>query len=323
MMRILVVGAGATGGYFGGLLARAGRDVRFLVRPARAEALRETGLTIIGAGGEWTVKPDVVTPKALADDRPTAAENATTGADWPYDVILLSVKAYSLDDAIRDIEPAVGPRTVIVPGLNGLAHMDVLDDRFGRDRVLGGVMYVATTLDDAGRIVQLNPGLNDLAWGGRDDVDADRAAALVPEFSGAGFTARNSSHIELAMWEKWVNLASLGAITCLMRGTVGEIASAHGGIAYADGVIDECAAVAAAYGFAIRPDVAARAHASLTDPASGLTSSMYRDLSAGRRTEADHIIGDLIARAQSKDVDVPLLEIAYTSLSVHQWRLAH
>jgi 2-dehydropantoate 2-reductase len=323
MMRILVVGAGATGGYFGGLLARAGRDVTFLVRPARAEALRETGLTIIGAGGEWTVKPDVVTPKALADDRPTAAENATTGADWPYDVILLSVKAYSLDDAIRDIEPAVGPRTVIVPGLNGLAHMDVLDDRFGRDRVLGGVMYVATTLDDAGRIVQLNPGLNDLAWGGRDDVDADRAAALVPEFSGAGFTARNSSHIELAMWEKWVNLASLGAITCLMRGTVGEIASAHGGIAYADGVIDECAAVAAAYGFAIRPDVAARAHASLTDPASGLTSSMYRDLSAGRRTEADHIIGDLIARAQSKDVDVPLLEIAYTSLSVHQWRLAH
>src|SRR5258708_2443736 len=100
----------------------------------------------------------------------------------------------------------------------------------------------------------------------------------------------NSTCDELAMWEKWINLGSLGAITCLMRGTIGEIASAHGGIAYADGVIDECIAVAAAYGFAIRPDVVARAHASLTDPTSGLTSSMYRDLSAGRRTEADHII---------------------------------
>ena len=124
------------------------------------------------------------------------------------------------------------------------------------------------------------------------------------------------------MWEKWINLASLGAITCLMRGTVGEIASAHGGIAFADGVIDECVAVAGAYGFAIRSEVVSRAHTSLTDPTSGLTSSMYRDLTAGRPTEADHIIGDLIARAQSKDVDVPRLEIAYTSLSVHQRRLA-
>jgi 2-dehydropantoate 2-reductase len=333
-MRILVVGAGATGGYFGSLLARAGRDVTFLVRPARAEALRENGLTVSGAAGEWTVKPDVVTSEELptvaadteADTAAAAAAEVDTGADGavaPYDVVLLSVKAYSLEDAIHDIEPAVGPETVIIPGLNGLAHMDVLDDRFGRHRVLGGVMYVATTLDDAGRILQLNPGLNALTWGARDVADADRAAALVPDFTDAGFAARNSSHIELAMWAKWINLASLGAITCLMRGTVGEVASAHGGIAYADGVIDECIAVAAAYGFAIGPDVATRAHASLTDPASTLTSSMYRDLLAGRRTEADHIIGDLIARAQSKDVDVPLLEIAYTNLSVHQRRLAH
>ncbi|HEY9483540.1 MAG TPA: ketopantoate reductase family protein [Micromonosporaceae bacterium] len=322
-MRILVVGAGATGGYFGGLLARAGRDVTFLVRPARAEALRETGLTVAGADGEWTTKPDVVTPEELVADRPASAEIATMDdPDAPYDVVLLSVKAYSLEDAIDDVAPAVGPATVIVPGLNGLAHMDCLDEKFGRHRVLGGVMYVATTLDHTGRIVQLNPGLNALTWGARDDVDAERAAALVPDFTDAGFTARNSSHIELAMWEKWINLGSLGAITCLMRGTIGEIASAHGGIAYAGGVIDECIAVAAAYGFTIRPDVAARAHASLTDPTSGLTSSMYRDLSAGRRTEADHIIGDLIARARSKNVDVPLLEIAYTNLSVHQRRLA-
>lgn len=317
-MRILVVGAGATGGYFGGLLARAGRDVTFLVRTARADALRESGLTVIGPAGEWTIKPNVVTPDELVGSAPDGA--APDGA--AFDVVLLSVKAYSLDDAIRDVAPAVGPQTLLVPGLNGLAHMDVLDEAFGRHRVLGGVMYVATTLDSAGRIVQLNQALNALTWGARDEVDADRAAALVPDFTDAGFTARNTSHIEIAMWEKWINLASLGAITCLMRGTVGEIASAYGGIDFADGVIDECVAVAAAYGFAIRPDVAARSHTSLTDPTSGLTSSMYRDLTAGRPTEADHIIGDLIARAQSKDVDVPRLEIAYTSLSVHQRRLA-
>ena len=163
-MRILVVGAGATGGYFGGLLARAGRDVTFLVRSTRAEALQETGLTAIGSGGEWTIKPDVVTPEELAADPPGAAEDAVTDdAHSPYDVVLLAVKAYSLDDAIDDVAPAVGPDTVVVPGLNGLAHMDVLDATFGRDRVLGGVMYVATTLDDTGRIVQLNPGLNALS----------------------------------------------------------------------------------------------------------------------------------------------------------------
>ena len=318
-MRILVVGAGATGGYFGGLLARAGRDVTFLVRTARADALRETGLTVTGPAGEWTIKPNVVTPDELVNPTPDGA----APDDAAFDVVLLSVKAYSLDDAIRDVAPAVGPQTLVVPGLNGLAHMDVLDEAFGRHRVLGGVMYVATTLDSAGRIVQFNQALNALTWGARDEVDADRAAALVPDFTDAGFTARNTSHIEIAMWEKWINLASLGAITCLMRGTVGEIASAHGGIDFADGVIDECVAVAAAYGFAIRPDVAARSHTSLTDPTSGLTSSMYRDLTAGRPTEADHIIGDLIARAQSKDVDVPRLEIAYTSLSIHQRRLVH
>ena len=124
-MRILVVGAGATGGYFGGLLARAGRDVTFLVRTARADALRETGLTVTGPAGEWTVKPNVVTPDELA-------------AESPFDVVLLSVKAYSLDDAIHDVIPAVGPDTLIVPGLNGMAHMDVLDEAFGRHRVLGG-----------------------------------------------------------------------------------------------------------------------------------------------------------------------------------------
>ena len=181
-------------------------------------------------------------------------------AESPYDVVLLAVKAYALADAIHDVAPAIGGHTVVVPGLNGLAHMDVLDEAFGRHRVLGGVMYVATTLDGSGRIVQLNQAFNALAWGARDEVDADRAAALIPDFTDAGFSARNSPHIELAMWEKWINLASLGALTCLMRGTVGEIASAHGGIAYADGVLGECIDVAAAYGFPIRPEVTERAH---------------------------------------------------------------
>jgi 2-dehydropantoate 2-reductase len=309
-MRILVVGAGATGGFFGGLLARAGRDVTFLVRPARAEALRVNGLSITGPGVDWTIKPDTVTPAELA-----------AGQGNRYDVVLLSVKAYSLDEAISDFEPGVGPHTVVIPGLNGLAHLDVLDEHFGRHRVLGGVMYVSTTLDEQGRIVELDDRLHTLAWGERDAAGAGPATALEKEFGDAGFTAAHSPHIEQAMWEKWVNLASLGAVTCLMRGTVGDVASSYGGIAYAEGVIDECVAVAAAHGFAVRTHVVDLLRATLTDPASTLTSSMYRDLILGRPTEGDHIVGDLIARAQSRDVAVPLLDTAYTALSVYQRRL--
>jgi 2-dehydropantoate 2-reductase len=306
-MRILVVGAGATGGYFGGLLARAGRDVTFMVRSGRAQALRDNGLTVISANGEWSIKPAVVTPDEL---------------DAPYDVVLLSVKAYSLDDAVRDFAPAVGSGTVIVPGLNGMAHMNLLDERFDREHVLGGVMFVATTLDDEGRIVQLNDRLDSLIWGARDASVASRAAALEDGFNGAGFTARRSDHIELEMWEKWVNLASLGAVNCLMRGTVGEIASAHGGIAFAEGIAGETIAAAAANGFEIRPAATERIYGMLTDPESTLTSSMYRDLVGRRPTEADHIVGDLIARARVHSVDVPLLELAYTHLSVYQRRFA-
>src|SRR5262249_22120114 len=180
-MRILVVGAGATGGYFGGLLARAGRDVTFMVRSGRAQALRDNGLTVTGPNGEGRIKPTVVTPDEL---------------ESPYDVVLLSVKAYSLDDAVRDFAPAVGPDTVIVPGLNGMAHMNVLDERFGREHVLGGVMFVATTLDDEGRIVQLNDRLDSLIWGARDVATADRPASLDDDCAGAGFTARRSDHTE-------------------------------------------------------------------------------------------------------------------------------
>src|SRR5580692_4017998 len=202
-MRILIVGAGAVGGYFGARLAEAGRDVTFLVRASRAEQLLRDGLSIISPHGDV-----LLTPKLIG-----AGE-----IDGPYDLVLLSVKAYALEAAIDDFAPAVGPETMILPVLNGMRHIDVLTQRFGEAAVLGGVCLVATEIDNGGRIVQLAE-IQQLVYGERDGEVTPRLQALDATLQGAGFDAQLSTEITQRMWEKWLMLASLGAVTCLMRGT--------------------------------------------------------------------------------------------------------
>ena len=206
-MRILIVGAGAVGGYFGGRLAEAGRDVTFLVRPSRAKQLGQDGLRIISPHGNA-----VITPKLIGAEQ----------IDTPYDLVLLSVKAYALEAAMNDFAAAVGSETMILPVLNGMRHIDLLAKRFGEHSVIGGVCLVAAEIDGEGRIVQLAD-FQHLVYGERNGETTPRLKTLDATLQGAGFDARLSTDIMQAMWEKWVQLASLGAITCLMRGTIGEI----------------------------------------------------------------------------------------------------
>lgn len=304
-MRVLVVGAGSVGGYFGARLAEAGRDVTFLVRPGRAAQLQERGLEIVSPHGDTTLHPRIATADAI---------------DGPYDVVILAVKAVALDAAVADFAPVVGASTMILPVLNGMRHLDVLTGRFGPQAVLGGVCKVATTLDADGRIVQISP-LQELAYGELDGSMSERVRRLDDTLQGAGFAARLSEHIAREMWEKWVLLASLGAATCLMRGSIGEVMAAPGGRAFIDGVITEVVAAISAAGIAPSPDFLAAARTQLTAVGSPMTSSMYRDLKDGRPIEADQIIGDLIARAGTRGVSTPLLATAYTNLCVYARRL--
>jgi 2-dehydropantoate 2-reductase len=301
-MRILVVGAGGTGGYFGGRLAQAGRDVTFLVRPGRAEQLRGNGLQIVSPHGDVTLAPQLV----------TAGDVSST-----YDVVLLSVKAYALDGALDDLAPGVGGETMIVPTLNGMRHIDLLTARFGEGPVLGGVCVVATNLDDAGRIVQLAE-MQQLTYGERDGTSSARVQALDALLQGAGFDARLSTAIMQAMWEKWVMLASLGAITCLMRGTIGDVEAVSGGADLALGMLAECAAIATASGYPPSHEFVARTKGALTAHGSKLASSMYRDLQQGRPVEVDQILGDLLTRARAHGVPAPLLTAAFINLSIYQ-----
>ncbi len=302
-MRILVVGAGAIGGYFGGRLLQAGRDVTFLVRPKRASELASRGLVIKSASGDVTLKnPPTVQADKLSEK---------------FDVVLLSCKAFDLDDAIKSFAPAVGPRTSIIPLLNGMSHLDVLDKKFGRERVLGGLCAIAVTLNEAREVVQLAP-MQSLNFGERDAPMSERVRAIAEIFARGNFGAVASEHIIRDMWEKWVFLASLAASTCLMRTSVGNILAVPGGKDFLLGMLDECSAIASAEGHAPGGPFFQRTRGLLTTEGSAMTASMFRDIKAGLPVEADHVIGDLVARGDAAKIPVPKLRTSYTHLKAYE-----
>jgi len=300
-MRALIVGAGSVGGYFGGRLAAAGRDVSFLVRPHRATQLTR-GLTISSQGQDTTIPVKLVLTGATAGE---------------FDVILLAVKAYQLDCAIADLAPYVNERTTILPLLNGMKHMDALRSRFGEPQVLGGVARIATSLDEQGRILD-QASFHDLSYGEWSGVRSSRILALDEFMRGAGFDARLSTEIEREMWEKWAMLASLGAVTCLMDGDIGSVARAPGGIEFVQRLFAEVVATMGAAWGALAEPFKSQVLALLTDRSSRLTSSMYRDMKGGHRIEADQIIGDLVRRAAATGVATPLLSTVLARLRVYE-----
>lgn len=303
-MRILIVGAGSTGGYFGGRLVQAGRDVAFLVRPARAERLHERGLEIVSPLGDATLHPRLVTAEAI---------------DGPYDAVLLAVKAYALEAALDDLAPAVGPETMILPVLNGMKHVGVIRARFGDKALAGCVCKIAATIDEQGRIVQLTK-LQELAYGEMDGARSDRILRFDAAATGAGFDARLSDDIEREMWGKWIMLASLGGICCLMRASVGEIEAAAGGTLFVRRLFDEVVKVVEAAGKLPSAAFLTGTLAMLTEKGSPMASSMYRDLQKGAPIEAEQIIGDLLTRGRDAGLETPLLQTTYTNLMIYQKR---
>lgn len=300
-MRILVVGAGAVGGYFGARLIQAGTDTAFLVRSARAQSLAGTGLALVEPDGSRAM----VAARAL-----TATQLAE-----PWDVVLVAVKGSSLDGAMDDVAPAVGDSTAVLPLLNGIGHLARLIDRFGAGRVLGGVCEVATELAPDGAIRQLVPG-GMIRFGELDGSSSARVAGIAQAFAAAPFASRTSETIVQDMWEKWLFMASGGAVGVLLGGSVGDIAAVRGGSAAEGRIVDEALAVLEAAGHAARAEAAARVRSVLTADGSPFTTSLFRDFRAGRPTEGEAVIGDFVDVAEQHGVAVPLLAAAAVRLRV-------
>ena len=304
-MHILIVGAGATGGYFGGRLLQAGQDVTFLVRAHRFGQLVQHGLVVRSALGNIELPaPATVQARELPDT---------------FDLIIVSCKAYHLPQVIEDMAPAVGPQTVILPLLNGMRHLDVLDERFGAERVLGGQCVIAATLDKQGVVHHLNQS-HSLTFGERDGSRSERVERVLAAMLQATFEPRLSSTILQDMWDKWVFLASLAGITCLMRAPVGDIMAAPGGEAATLQLLEDCRRVALLNHHAPADAVLARACNVLTEKGSKLSASMMRDLEQGGQIEADHVIGDMLARAGGEADSLAMLRTAYAHLKAYEIR---
>jgi 2-dehydropantoate 2-reductase len=300
-MRILVVGAGAVGGYFGGRLLQAGRDVTFLVRPRRAAELAKHGLTIQSPVGDFhRASPPIVLQENLTE---------------LFDLVVLSCKAFDLEGAMTSFAKAVGPATAILPLLNGMRHIDRLVERFGAEHVLGGQCAISTTLGADGAVVHLND-WHAMSFGELDGSRSPRIETIAAAILNAGFDARVADNIGQEMWEKWVFIATAAGITCLMRASVGDYVAA-GAADLALGLLNECASIAAAQGFPLREPALERGRTALTAAGSPLKASMLRDIEAGKPVEGDQILGDLLRRAAKPDAP-SLLRIATLHVKAYE-----
>lgn len=303
-MKILMLGAGAIGGYLGARLHVAGGDVSFLVRPARAQQLRASGLRVLSPFGDLHIEPKLVSAGEAAGQ---------------FDVAILSCKAYDLDAAIDAVMPALAPYGCVLPLLNGMAHLEKLDAAFGRSAVLGGFALIGVTLGAAGEIRHLNE-LQRFAIGARQVQVSRWLAPLAELMAGSGIDFSLSQRIEAEMWEKFVFLATLAGATCTLRAAVGDILETRAGRVVMLSLLDECAEVARRHGYVPSPERIAFFRAQLTARGSANMASMLRDLEKGGPTEGEHILGDMVRRANAMHMATPLLDIAHCHLQAYECR---
>jgi len=314
-MKILVLGAGGIGGYFGGRLAQAGVDTTFLVRPKRREQIAANGLVIESPNGN-----------ARIDAKTVVAGELKPG----YDLVLFTCKAYDLDSALDAIAPAMRGREApsgnqksgcaVLPMLNGLAHLDRLDERFGAANVMGGTCQINVGLAPDGTVKHMEP-LNRFLFGERDKSKSVRAKALADALAKTTVDWTWSEDILQDMWEKVTFLAALAATTCLFRGNIGEIMATPDGKAIAMRCFEANAAIARAEGHPPGERILQWAADRLTRPGPQ-SASMLRDMEAGKPVEADHIVGHMLSLARKHGIDDTVLQMAYTHLKTYEARRA-
>ena len=303
-MHVLVLGAGGIGGYFGGRLVEAGADVTFLVREERAKRLRAEGLVV---------------ESPLGDIRTKVRTATSANSIAPVDVVLLSCKAYDLTAALDAIAPAIGNGTAILPLLNGVAHLDTIAMRLPSAALWGGAAHISVTLNPNGGVQHFGE-LNGIGFGLRQGGEDRRAEELRSLFARTPVKARARSEIVQDMWDKFVFIATLAGMTCLMRASVGTILAVPSGKRLLELMLEECERVAKAEGFEVEAQRFDPYRRNLMQPGSPLTASMLRDMERGGPTEAEHIIGDMAARASRHGIATPLAEIALTHMRTYEKR---
>lgn len=301
-MRILVLGAGGVGGFFGGRLVEKGEDVTFLVRSKRKKQLEERGLVIRSVNGDFSFQPKLITK----EDR-TA----------PFDVILFSTKAYHLNEAIQDLKPFVGESTVIIPLLNGIAHVSLLQKEFGEEKVIGGLCFIETTLNDEGEIVQTSAA-NRLVFGEMKSQHAEKIKHISKAFAGTKSSFVLSENITQDMWHKYLFITVMSGVTTLMRAPIGPIRESEGGRDFIQNLFEECMQIMRCIGAPIKDNIVQEHMKTMDKISYNMKSSMQRDMEKGSSIEGTHLQGYLLDVAQQFSIEAPLLGVVYQNLKVYE-----
>ncbi len=300
-----MVGAGAVGGYYGGRLLEAKKDITFLVRSGRKKQLEARGLRIESVHGDATLTPLLL----------VAGENSEA-----FDLIILSPKAYHLDQIMEDMAPYVGEETLIMPLLNGMAHMERLQQRFGADRVLGGLCFIESTLNQEGDVIQTSK-VHRLAYGEWNGGTSERVQKIQEFFADANAQFDLSEQIQTEAWHKYLYITTLSGITTLMKSSVGPIKEAPNGMELVEQLFRECIAVMEAVDAPIASDILEKWMVTFEKQGYKTKSSMLRDMEKGLYVEADHLQGYLLKLAKEQEVETPLLRIVYNNLKIYEENL--
>lgn len=290
-MRIVIMGAGGVGGYFGAHLARAGHEVAFVARGEHLDAIRHRGLRLEGPRGH------IVLDRTEATDDPASLAAAA-------DVVLFAVKLYDTEAAGEAIRPLVGPDTMVVNLQNGVDGPDRLAAVVGGKAVLGGAAYVSALIAEPG-VVRYISDMSRIVFGELDGRVSERALRFRDVCRDAGFEAEVSGDIRGTLWDKFVLLATNAGLTTLLRKPAGEVYSDPEIMALAQAMMREVVAVAAAEGIRTSPDIVERSVALSRSFPAGMYASMYHDLARGRRIEAESLSGLLARRGAALGIPVP------------------
>lgn len=304
-MNILIVGAGGIGGYFGARLMETGQDVTFLVRSGRKAQLEETGLQIQSVNGDAYFVPKLITAKDQAQQ---------------YDLIVLTTKSYQLEEAIKDIRPFVGETSMILPLLNGISHVDDLVAAFGEERVLGGLCFIETTLDENGAIIQTSP-MNQLIYGERSGEETARILEVQKAFAGTKADFVLSENIEQDMWHKYLFITAMSGITAAMESPIGPIRELDSGQRTISALLHELVSVMKALDAPIKETIAEDQLAKINSLGPNMKSSMQRDMEKGQSIEVEHLQGYLLEKALAEKIAVPVLDTIYTRLKIYEMNL--
>ena len=300
-MKIAIVGAGGVGSYLGGLLARAGHEVALIARGRHLEAIRAHGLRIQSIHGDLDVRP------AIATDNP-----AEVG---PTDLTIFTVKTYDIDSTAELARPLVGPQTAVLPLENGVEAPAWLSRYFGKEAVLGGAVWIVSAVAEPG-VIRQESQFRRIVFGEMDGRPTSRVAAIRDALGQSGFTVETTDQIEKVLWTKLLFIASFSGVTSVTRAPAGPVVACVESRSLLNRAMLEVEAVARAIGIPLDADMVEKTMAFVVGLESATTSSMQRDVLAGRRLEYDALNGAVVRAGQETGVPTPVHEFLWTCLKV-------